>query len=307
MDTPRFGRHVAEMVVNFFSPNVSARSAGVVGLAALVGTVVVMSMTPAPSLAQSSTSDRDLIVLLEERIVAMSEENNALRNALAQSQLVAESAMRELEQLRQFIVDHHEYGNDFEQYQFFKQQREEELRRVRQEEARTRRLEQKSERDARRAAAQAERDREVAEANRNKRYDAMGFGPIGLGVYTSRMAYAYETNDTERREVRYHPRIGWYEDTVRSTEIDFSTMTISGSVLNSSEEVRNIGVAITFFDEFGNQVGHEMVQIRNARTDVPYPFTSEIDMALNREFDSVSTYVLYADIATDAPAAPAAP
>ncbi|MCA9295633.1 MAG: hypothetical protein KC983_03930 [Phycisphaerales bacterium] len=284
-----------------------AGAARVAGPAVLIGVVVAMSMTSPTTVAQSTTGDRELIALLEERIAAMSAENNELRNQLAQTQLIADAATRELEQLRQFIVDHHEYGNDFEQYQFFKQQREDELRRVRQEEARTRRLEQKSERDAKRAAAKAERERELAEAERNKRYSAMGFGPIGLGVYTSRMAYAYETNDTERREVRYHPRIGWYEDTVTATEIDFSRMTISGSVLNSSDEVRNIGVAITFFDEFGNQVGHEMVQIRNARTDVPYPFTSVIDMALNREFDSVSTYVLYADVATDEPAAAPAP
>ena len=77
--------------------------------------------------------------------------------------------------------------------------------------------------------------------------------------------------------------------------VDFSRMTISGSVLNSSGETRNIGLAITFFDENGNQVGGEIIQINNARTDVPYPFTSTIDMALNRPFDSSSTYVLYAD------------
>jgi hypothetical protein len=118
------------------------------------------------------------------------------------------------------------------------------------------------------------------------------------------MAYAYETNDSERQEVNYHPHFGWYENTITSTDIDFSKMTISGSVLNASDELRNIGVAITFFDEFGNQVGHEMVQIRNARPDVPYPFTSVIDMALNREFDSVSTYVLYADTNVEPPATP---
>jgi hypothetical protein len=33
----------------------------------------------------------------------------------------------------------------------------------------------------------------------------------------------------------------------------------------------------------------------SARPDVPYPFTSKIDMALNRAFDSSSIYVLYAD------------
>jgi hypothetical protein len=72
-------------------------------------------------------------------------------------------------------------------------------------------------------------------------------------------------------------------------------MTISGSVLNAAPEARNIGVAITFFDESGNQVGSEIVQINNARPDVPYPFTSTVQMALCRAFSSSSTYVLYAD------------
>lgn len=72
-------------------------------------------------------------------------------------------------------------------------------------------------------------------------------------------------------------------------------MTISGSVLNAAEEMRNIGIAVTFFDENGNQVGGEIIQINNARPDVPYPFTATIEMALNRPFDSSSTYVLYAD------------
>ena len=77
--------------------------------------------------------------------------------------------------------------------------------------------------------------------------------------------------------------------------IDFSRLTISGSVLNASDEPRHVGVAITFFDEYGNQVGSEIVQINNARPDVPYPFTSKLEMALDRPFSSSSTYVLYAD------------
>ena len=72
-------------------------------------------------------------------------------------------------------------------------------------------------------------------------------------------------------------------------------MTISGSILNAAEEVRNIGVAVAFFDENGTQVGGEIIQVNNARPDVPYPFTATIAMALNRAFTSASTYVLYAD------------
>mgnify|MGYP001999636056 CR=1 FL=1 len=43
--------------------------------------------------------------------------------------------------------------------------------------------------------------------------------------------------------------------------------------------------------------GAEIVEIQNARPNVPYPFTKKIDMALNRPFASHSTYVLYADVA----------
>ena len=72
-------------------------------------------------------------------------------------------------------------------------------------------------------------------------------------------------------------------------------MTISGSVMNAAEEVRDIGIALTFFDEAGSQVGGEIIQVNNARPQVPYPFTVPIAMALDRPFDSTSTYVLYAD------------
>ena len=60
----------------------------------------------------------------------------------------------------------------------------------------------------------------------------------------------------------------------------------------------SLGVAFTFFDENGNQVGAHIQEIRNARPNVPYPFTRKIDMALNRPFASHSTYVLYADTVT---------
>ena len=53
------------------------------------------------------------------------------------------------------------------------------------------------------------------------------------------------------------------------------------------------------------QVGGQIVQINNARKDVPYPFTATVSMALNRPFASSSVYVLYADAA--APAAPPQP
>ena len=111
------------------------------------------------------------------------------------------------------------------------------------------------------------------------------------------MAFYYNTKDTSTgAQYDYDSLIGDYlRPGFPNSEIDYSKMTISGSILNASDIVRNIGVAITFFDDSGNQVGHETVEIRNARPDVPYPFTSKIEMALNRPFALSSTYVLYAD------------
>ena len=42
-------------------------------------------------------------------------------------------------------------------------------------------------------------------------------------------------------------------------------------------------------------MGGEIVQVNNARPDVPYPFTATLEMALDRPFSSSSTNVLYAD------------
>ncbi|MEM7230460.1 MAG: hypothetical protein AAF432_16800 [Planctomycetota bacterium] len=250
----------------------------------------------------AAPGDSELVELLEQRVHTLNQENNVLRNTLAQTELNLQTATQELEQLRQFIVDHHEYGNDFEQYKYFQDLKAAEQRKLEQEEIKRRRDQKRAERDAKRQQALAERNRDKAAQERNKYYSDLGFGPIGLDVYTSRMAYAYETNEDERRTSRFDPAFGWYDDYVTTTNIDFSKMTLSGSVLNAAEQVRNIGVAITFFDESGNQVGHEIVQVKNARPNVPYPFTAELDMALNRAFDSVSTYVLYADeIVPEAP------
>jgi hypothetical protein len=80
-----------------------------------------------------------------------------------------------------------------------------------------------------------------------------------------------------------------------ATIIDYSRMTISGSVLNAGTETRNIGIAVAFFDDFGNQVGGETILVNNARPDVPYPFTSELKMALNRPFTSSTVYTIHAD------------
>ena len=112
------------------------------------------------------------------------------------------------------------------------------------------------------------------------------------------MAFAYPAKDrgSAGAWVDYDPIIGLYfRPGLAAGQLDFGKMTISGSVLNAAAGPRNIGLAITFFDENDNQVGSEIVKINNARPDVPYPFTTTLQMALSRPFTSSSTYVLYSD------------
>lgn len=220
-----------------------------------------------------------------------------LRAELAQARLDASTAQRELDELRQFVLDHQRFGNDFQQYQSVKAVAEREARAKENEQARAQRAEEKAQRDAKRAEARAAAAARNADANRVATYRRMGFSQLGLDVYAGKMAFFYNTKESGGgTQVDYDTLIGTYLRPIPPrTDIDYSKMTISGSVLNASDVVRNIGVAITFFDDSGNQVGHETIEVRNARPDVPYPFTSRIDMALNRPFASSSTYVLYAD------------
>ena len=222
-----------------------------------------------------------------------------LRERVAESELQRNEAQRELDELHQFIADNHQFGTDFKQYKAIKEIAEREDRRKEAEANRARFEAEKAERIAKMADARAVRMQRNAEASKNSRYRRMGFSSLGLDVYGGKMAYYYETRDVNPTRIDYVPQLlGSYVRAYQPySEVDYSRMTISGSVLNGADGVRNIGVAITFFDENGNQVGHETVQINNARPDVPYPFTSKIDMALNRPFASSSTYVLYADSA----------
>jgi|GEM_PF-1071649 len=238
---------------------------------------------------------KDAVSILMREMGLMLEEIQALRKELAATRLQGQDMRRELDELRLFMEDHHEYGDDFEQYQAIKSIREAESKQRLVVEAQKRRAAEKDERIAKRKAFQAARAAEQASKNAAKRYTKGGFSPLGLEVYGSKMAYAYQPVDSTQRPVDYgYPFVDFLQ-LYPSTDIDYAHMTISGSVLNAADALRNLGVAITFFDEYGNQVGHEIVQVKNARPDVPYPFTSTIDMALDRPFSSTSIYVLYAD------------
>ena len=233
----------------------------------------------------------ELRVYVDELLVELTQ----TRKEVAELQLENSSLRAEINELHQFINDNDNLGRDFEQYKAIKDIAEREAKQrelaKRQEEARQRAASKKAERDAARAQARARK----AVQDRLRELNDAGFTHIGIDVFSGRMAFHYKSTDSTRSHIEYDPAIGHYPRIYRSSNIDFSEMTISGSIMNASNEVRNIGVAVVFFDNNNNQVGHETVQINNARPDVPYPFTSTINMALNRPFASSSVYVLYAD------------
>ncbi len=293
----------------------------VVTLLLLVGVlpVKVSGQQPPPGTTGPTTSpqadatsetkqEADPLQLLLDEIQQLHAEILTLRRQVAQAQMASSQAKRELAELRRFIDDHHEFGQDFQQYKAVKAIAERETRARRQEVVRDQREAQRAEGQTRRQAARAERAQREAQARRLADYRRAGFTPLGLDVYVGKMAYYYRSTNTTFYDIEYDPFLSGYfvDPKYRRARPDFSSMTISGSVLNAADAVRNLGVAITFFDENGNQVGSETIQINNARPNVPYPFTSTLTMALNRPFSSSTTYVLYADSA-DGEAPPPGP
>lgn len=262
-----------------------------------------------PAAAAPGQSDpdaaRDPLKALLDEIDALQAEVQSLRTELARARVDAAAARREADELRQFMQDHHDLGEAFERYTVIKEIAEREVRRKRADEARA---ERETDREARLQAASARRAREQAEEEKVAKYRSAGMAPIGLDVYVGRMAYYYRGIDQILFDIKYDPFLGIrYPKPFGISDIDYSSMTLSGSVVNGASEVRNIGVAVVFFDENGSQVGGQIVQINNARPDVPYPFTTSVSMALNRPFNSSSVYVLYADPIGAAPAPAPAP
>jgi hypothetical protein len=253
---------------------------------------------PDPEPAADTRPQDPLRILLAE-IDRLHDVLDAKRLELAEIQLEVLETRRDLQELRQFIRDNETLGRDFEQYRAVKAVAERDARSRQSMEARERRAIEKAERAAQMQAAKAERDRNQAEFNRLKRYREAGFSPLGFDVYLADISFNYSATDGGApARIDWDFRMGHYVRLypfAAGREVDFTAMTISGSVLNASAEVRNIGVAVAFFDENGSQVGGEIIQINNARPNVPYPFTSTVAMALNRAFTSASTYVVYAD------------
>lgn len=219
-----------------------------------------------------------------------------LRRELSRVRVDTARLERDLDDLRQFILDHEEFGPDFEEYENVRSIAE---REVRLRSARERRAKLDAQRKLRLSEAESRREQEETvrlERAKDDHYAQAGFGPIGLDIYLGRSSYFYAPMDVTQAQVVYKPSLLGTGRTTVDTEIDYSQMTISGSFLNATAETRNVGIAITFFDEYGNQVGAEIVQVDNTRPNVPYPFTSKIQMALNRPFSTHSSYVLYADL-----------
>ncbi|MCZ6835567.1 MAG: hypothetical protein O7G85_07320 [Planctomycetota bacterium] len=259
--------------------------------------------TPGPTkaLGQDNLTPADIedlqrqVLKLMSMIQAQKVEIDVLREQLAESQFNANQNEDELSELKEFIEDYHKMGDTFEEYQSHQAEAKATDRKHEIQDARDRHTQIKAERRKRFEAALEVRRERKAEQKRLAQFRAAGFSPIGLDVFASTFSFFYNTSDTTRSRIAWRSGFGHYLRLYPNHDIDFSNMTISGSVLNAFDETRNIGIAITFFDEFGTQVGHEIIQVDNARPDVPYPFTAELKMALNRPFETSSTYVLYAD------------
>ena len=249
----------------------------------------------APSQDARVNREAERVKVLLNEINRQQIEIEVLREEMARFELQASTAERELQELRQFMEDNESLGTAYEEYRGVKEIAEREQRRKEAEAARQRYERTKAERRQRYDEARAARAVVKTEQARLDRYRDAGFSSIGLDVYASRFSFYYTTKDTTRTRLDYQIGFGHYLRFYPNYDVDYSKMTISGSVLNASEQTRNIGVAITFFDENGTQVGHEIIQVNNARPDVPYPFTNTVELALDRPFASSSSYVLFAD------------
>lgn len=220
---------------------------------------------------------------------------DALRQELAQSRLDANATRRELEEVQQFIADHEAYGADFERYRAVKAAAERESRRQRSEAARRDHEARQAQRAMEQHAVQEQRARDNRELRRAQEYREAGFTPLGMDVYLGPSSFNYKTDDGFTARYDWNGLTGGYLRVYPGYRVDFSSMTIAGSVLNAGDTARDIAVAVTFFNEAGAQVGGEIIQVNATRPGVPYPFTAIVTMALDRPFWSASTYVLYAD------------
>jgi len=224
-----------------------------------------------------------------------------LRHRLADLEVRVAGMMAQLEEMQLFVLDHDRYGTDFSQYQQVRAEAEREALRRAALERKARRELERQQREAARAQQEAERQLALPGKDLQQMLRTMNFGHIGQDVWRSRAAYHYAVVNSPDEMVTFRPSpYGRTRVTEHQKELDWSRMTISGSLLNAADEIRNIGIAVAFFDEHGNQVGAETIVVKNARPGVPYPFTQQLDMAANKPFASDTAWVLFSDPITPA-------
>jgi len=201
--------------------------------------------------------------------------------------------------LRKFGEDHDQLGQDYQSYQAII----DETRKLTAAQQDLKRQQDRAERDRKREEARVKREQAAAKLKQAKavtqRLEKLGFSTIGQDVWLSRSAYAYASTNVSEQQVYFQQTANGELAPVTTienrSEIDYTHMTISGSLLNGAAITRNIGVAFVFRDAHGNQIGQETVVIENARPDVPYPFTGELIMASDQPFASHTSWVLFAD------------
>ena len=251
------------------------------------------SAPPPPADGTPARTIDELIEINRE----LSAENERLSAEVARLNLELSTLRAAKEDLERFIADFKEYGTAFEQYTFFREKAEREEKARRAAEARARREAERQERLARREQARADdaSDEDAADSELEERFDTLrraGFTRVGETVFVGPMSYVYQT--TEHEEIRYSPLIDfWYVD--RDEEIDYSELTVSGSLVHAAPDVRNISIAIAFFDRNDAQMGSTTVRVDGARPGIPYPFTSTVKMAGNEAFKRYTSWVLYDD------------
>jgi Tfp pilus assembly protein PilE len=222
-----------------------------------------------------------------------------LRHDLKALKSELQSLRDELVGLQNFIEDHEQFGKDYTSYRDVIA----ETQRLTAAQAAVKRQQEQFERDRKREEIRLKKDEAAAKRKAaksvNQRLEKLGFAAIGQDVWLSRSAYSYAATNVPEQRVYYQPTLTGELRALTTIEnreeVDYTKMTISGSLLNGDATTRNIGVAFVFRDTHGNQIGQETVIIENARPDVPYPFTSELVMASDLPFASHTSWVLFAD------------
>ncbi len=239
---------------------------------------------------------------------ALQDEVDALRKETARLKLERDEATRRANELETFINDVDAYGDAWEKYAEYREARDREARQAALADAREAQAAREADRRAA-AAARREMQRERNDARREVReLRQAGFESIGGDIYMARMGFAYHIR-TELEEIDgfrrypfyttysggfYRPysfRLGRrYYDV--DAQLDYSRMTISGSVLNGTDQTRALIVGIRFFDEGGAQIGGTTVTFDRVPPRTPIPFTQALSMAANVPFSASQVYVV---------------